>query len=708
MESKNTNIEKAKEEYIFDLLGGKIEFTRKQKKFIELRSYYEGEADKMSRKYANLMKGWDWSEFVSSGIQFGYEIIEAEISNIHKLLVRNGLYDISLQGIKDDFHEIVLEPWDEVADAALEVVNKTKETYNEMVQARELRKATRSQVVGGGFGVKGAVKGMAFAGAANAVTGLGHSVANSIGNHNTKVQLQKMCEQNYRDPEFQSTVKDTIARCIGNVWAILFAYNQDEYEMVGDDEDRTKAFRLLDNIAIIPKEDQKNILREVFQLDPINPEIYLKIMNLGDQYLRELNIISKKLGTYRVFNMIKRIFVEDLAGKLNEKTNTYRDAKSAIQQVEQERKKLEYDEKTGDNEQLLIDKKQELFEKETTVRGVCYNDLEKAEKVRNQQKIAGDVVAAMQELSYEELLQKRELLRKYNQDPVDSIKEEWEKFEPYFEKLDKEEKIFQGHLYETVEQCQKAEKDYETLTKEIDLKDITWEKADQYIKNLSDQMEYDENVRKIFLDKLEKIRQNFEEKHLEKQIIEKYGEIDVSGNDPESLAKYKKILNQIYEEFGENGTCPQIERLQQAINESEYYINLANQEKVDTVATAAGATGKSVGYVIGGIIAVLLCFRFIPSPFCWIGLVIIGIVVKESIGDRITDVSNSVSKNKRIDEAKQKVRAKHSNYSNHRQQENVNVDGDTIFCTECGKKINVEAAFCPHCGKKNAHQKDNN
>lgn len=659
MESKNTNIEKANEEYIFDLLGGKIEFTRKQKKFIELRSYYEGEADKMSRKYANLMKGWDWSEFVSSGIQFGYEIIEAEISNIHKLLVRNGLYDISLQGIKDDFHEIVLEPWDEVADAALEVVNKTKETYNEMVQARELRKATRSQVVGGGFGVKGAVKGMAFAGAANAVTGLGHSVANSIGNHNTKVQLQKMCEQNYRDPEFQSTVKDTIARCIGNVWAILFAYNQDEYEMVGDDEDRTKAFRLLDNIAIIPKEDQKNILREVFQLDPINPEIYLKIMNLGDQYLRELNIISKKLGTYRVFNMIKRIFVEDLAGKLNEKANTYRDAKSAIQQVEQERKKLEYDEKTGDNEQLLIDKKQELFEKETTVRGVCYNDLEKAEKVRNQQKIAGDVVAAMQELSYEELLQKRELLRKYNQDPVDSIKEEWEK-------------------------------------------------ADQYIKNLSDQMEYDENVRKIFLDKLEKIRQNFEEKHLEKQIIEKYGEIDVSGNDPESLAKYKKILNQIYEEFGENATCPQIERLQQAINESEYYINLANQEKVDTVATAAGATGKSVGYVIGGIIAVLLCFRFIPSPFCWIGLVIIGIVVKESIGDRITDVSNSVSKNKRIDEAKQKVRAKHSNYSNHRQQENVNVDGDTIFCTECGKKINVEAAFCPHCGKKNAHQKDNN
>lgn len=50
------------------------------------------------------------------------------------------------------------------------------------------------------------------------------------------------------------------------------------------------------------------------------------------------------------------------------------------------------------------------------------------------------------------------------------------KIRTIFEKLDKEEKTFQGHLYETVEQCQKAEKDYETLTKEIDLKDITWEK----------------------------------------------------------------------------------------------------------------------------------------------------------------------------------------------------------------------------------------
>lgn len=682
MESKHTTIAKENEEYTFNLLGGQVKFTEKQKKFIELRSYYEGEADEISRKYADLMKDWDWNNFLSSGIQLGYEIIEKEISNIHKMLVRNGLYDISLQGIKDDFYEIVLEPWDEVADVASEVVQKTSETYNEMANARELRKATRSQVVGGGFGVKGAVKGIAFAGAANAVTGFGHSIANSIGNHNTKVQLQKMCEKNYRDPEFQSSVKDTIAMCIRNIWTILLVYNEDEYEVVGNDEDRTKASRLLDNIAIIPKEQQKNVLREVFQLDPVNPEIYLNIVNQGDQYLRELNDISKKLGTCRVFNIIKRNYIEDLASRLNENTNTYQDAKSAVEKVEKERKKLEYDEKTDKNEKILLDKKQELFEKETTVRGVCYNDLEKAEKVRNQQKIAGDIIDGMQKMSYEELLQKRELLRKYNQDPIDSIKEEWEKFEPYFEKIDKEEKTFQDHLYETVEQRQKAEKDYEILSREIKFEDITWEKADQYIKYLTNKTEYDENVHKIFLNRLNEIKQEFKEKHLDKKIIEKYGEIDVSGNDAESLTKYKDILNQIYKEFGEDETCSQIKRLQQAINESEYYMSLANQEKSNTVATAAGATGKSIGYVIGGVIAALLCFRFIPSPFCWIGVLIVVIVVKESIGNRITDVSNSVSKNKQIDEAKQKVK------------------GDTMICPQCGKKIRSETKFCPYCGKK--------
>ena len=47
---------------------------------------------------------------------------------------------------------------------------------------RAARKASRGRVVGGGFGVGGALKGMATAGAMNIGTGLAHSAVNVVGN----------------------------------------------------------------------------------------------------------------------------------------------------------------------------------------------------------------------------------------------------------------------------------------------------------------------------------------------------------------------------------------------------------------------------------------------------------------------------------------------------------------------------------------------
>lgn len=44
----------------------------------------------------------------------------------------------------------------------------------------ELNKATRGRVIGGGFGIKGTIKGMAVAGIANSLIGAGYSVRNTL------------------------------------------------------------------------------------------------------------------------------------------------------------------------------------------------------------------------------------------------------------------------------------------------------------------------------------------------------------------------------------------------------------------------------------------------------------------------------------------------------------------------------------------------
>lgn len=51
-----------------------------------------------------------------------------------------------------------------------------------MREYREARKDGRGRVVGGGFGLRGAAKGMVTAGAINATTGIFHSLGNAIGN----------------------------------------------------------------------------------------------------------------------------------------------------------------------------------------------------------------------------------------------------------------------------------------------------------------------------------------------------------------------------------------------------------------------------------------------------------------------------------------------------------------------------------------------
>ena len=61
----------------------------------------------------------------------------------------------------------------------IEAVNIRQE---EEEMYRQVRKESRGRVVGGGFGLGGAIKGMAQAGMMNAASGIAHSAFNAVGN----------------------------------------------------------------------------------------------------------------------------------------------------------------------------------------------------------------------------------------------------------------------------------------------------------------------------------------------------------------------------------------------------------------------------------------------------------------------------------------------------------------------------------------------
>ena len=106
--------------------------------------------------------------------------------------IGEGYYDLDRTSyIQDYLLEVVGEDHELYIDKAYE---QLEDEYTDIVMTQEqkeeyrrLRKASRGRMVGGGFGLGGAIKGAATAGAVNMVTGIGHSLFNAVGNIATSI-----------------------------------------------------------------------------------------------------------------------------------------------------------------------------------------------------------------------------------------------------------------------------------------------------------------------------------------------------------------------------------------------------------------------------------------------------------------------------------------------------------------------------------------
>lgn len=166
----------------FTLFDKTITFTDKQIARARISQRFGSYADAAEEitKIAYLNKINTYEDLIADNGSIVQIVVNMFLEPTMKFIVDNGIYDFSdkdLLSQMSQFNTIsegmedLLEPFDEIIQA-----NSSAQQY------RELRKESRSRVVGGGFGFEGAVKGMAAAGAMNAAAGIGHSIFNSIGN----------------------------------------------------------------------------------------------------------------------------------------------------------------------------------------------------------------------------------------------------------------------------------------------------------------------------------------------------------------------------------------------------------------------------------------------------------------------------------------------------------------------------------------------
>jgi WD40 repeat protein len=111
----------------------------------------------------------------------------------------------------DKYFDPILEKYTQITDA--------KESLNSY---REMQKASRSRWQGGGFGVKGALKGAMTAGALNLGTDILRSFSDSNTSRQDRNKINSMKEQVYNNPNIISTLKLGIYNCIfGQFYALI-------------------------------------------------------------------------------------------------------------------------------------------------------------------------------------------------------------------------------------------------------------------------------------------------------------------------------------------------------------------------------------------------------------------------------------------------------------------------------------------------------
>ncbi|MCM3576475.1 hypothetical protein M3172_25355 [Mesobacillus subterraneus] len=282
----------------YNLWGYEVEVTKKEATFILLKRQFIQWAEEYSEDM-----GYFYDDYKSIGRLIEYapktakHIYSKVIQNSVDLLRNNGVYHIDNETFTNYCEHYCFN----LSNNLSEIYEKYMELVGERQLAEEFRryrKSTRARVVGGGFGISGAVKGMAIAGAANATTGLIHSLFNSVGGAMTNAKINKEINRIYDAPKTKQAIVDGIYLDIMDMFNVFIEVCQTvnpnlEIEYTQEMEQRAKTIyhNLVENL--IPQVNIEEAVVDMLINAPHIDDYYLLAYHLLGDEDGELDKFSK-------------------------------------------------------------------------------------------------------------------------------------------------------------------------------------------------------------------------------------------------------------------------------------------------------------------------------------------------------------------------------------------------------------------------------
>ncbi len=288
---ENTKPEQEKNSY---RIGNKIvRFNEEYAVYIQIIKVLNAQSKKAVKEFTSSYYNWD-DAATASGYAYGKfnSLIKEGFLSCKSIALEHSVYDYSVSKINEYQWQQITEPFRSAYHKMRSDLNSINQEQRNGEIAREIRKESRSRVVGGGFGIQGAVKGMAIAGAVNLGTGIAHSAFNLVGNAFSSWAASSARSDLYNSSlgQLQLGIRESFERLLPVIAKIITG------KVHVDKNKELTIYKHIKEGAFGDNFDLRNPFAEAFQAFPFDEELYLDYIHRFPDEEKKIMAMGKDIG----------------------------------------------------------------------------------------------------------------------------------------------------------------------------------------------------------------------------------------------------------------------------------------------------------------------------------------------------------------------------------------------------------------------------
>jgi hypothetical protein len=279
----------------FGLYGTNLIIDDKLNFYNDIRKQFYSLAKSAEYAYRDKYKRYGSIEkFLRHGFEDGVALIwgTAEKHVITPLIQEYHVTHIDLETFLSKYYLPEYFVWEEKTGDIVESYMRIAVSSEQADRYRTQRRQNRSRVIGGGFGLGGAAKGMLTAGAMNTAWGAAHGVFNIAASSLDAIVNRSELSTLYQSASTWHTLSDGILLSVQNMHLAYWRALNDLglVKKRGDDiaclveENRKNAAAILNNMGKIDEAEAYELFPQVLMLNPYDKELYrCMLLKCGDR-----------------------------------------------------------------------------------------------------------------------------------------------------------------------------------------------------------------------------------------------------------------------------------------------------------------------------------------------------------------------------------------------------------------------------------------